>query len=491
MTLRRTLRAVLLAGTALSGCEAIRDADQSIAGISSGAGDRAERLRAAKEGGVYREATPYFGEAVVAETGSVSGKPLPKALEGARGFSASVSGASISDVAKLITDRAGIPVNVRTRYTLPDGQMVEIPIGGRLTASHEGSLSKFLEIVAARMDVAWSYDGTAITFDRMETRTYSVPLPSGTSNFETTMSGISGNGSTRSASLSRSSAQDPWADIEAQLAPITPSPASTTFARNLGRVTVFGPPSVQKKAALIIDDFHKVYSTRIALEVAVFFVDAEKSDNIETNLSLSGTDGSFTGVAGALTGNGVATLSRGDVTVNFRALAKDASVVDYRMGSTVAQSGVVSPIVLTRAQNYVSKTTTTTSDGTTSTSIETATVDTGVSIHALPRLIDNRRIQLSLTIFQNDLTNLQTFNAGTSTVQLPTIDQRALQNDSVLTPGETLVLSGYEQEVASRSNAGTGAARFLGLGGSAKGSTRKIRMIVLVRPTLMPVGAAP
>jgi type II secretory pathway component GspD/PulD (secretin) len=341
------------------------------------------------------------------------------------------------------------------------------------------------------MDVAWGYDGTAITFDRMETRTYSVPLPSGTSNFETTMSGISGNGSTRSASLSRSSAQDPWADIEAQLAPITPSPASTTFARNLGRVTVFGPPSVQKKAALIIDDFHKVYSTRIALEVAVFFVDAEKSDNIETNLSLSGTDGSFTGVAGALTGNGVATLSRGDVTVNFRALAKDASVVDYRMGSTVAQSGVVSPIVLTRAQNYVSKTTTTTSDGTTSTSIETATVDTGVSIHALPRLIDNRRIQLSLTIFQNDLTNLQTFNAGTSTVQLPTIDQRALQNDSVLTPGETLVLSGYEQEVASRSNAGTGAARFLGLGGSAKGSTRKIRMIVLVRPTLMPVGAAP
>ncbi|MBD1204834.1 MAG: secretion protein, partial [Rhodobacteraceae bacterium] len=77
------------------------------------------------------------------------------------------------------------------------------------------------------------------------------------------------------------------------------------------------------------------------------------------------------------------------------------------------------------------------------------------------------------------------------TVQLPTIDQRAIQNDSVLTPGETLVLSGYEQEVATRSNSGTGAARFLGLGGSAKGSTRKIRMIVLVRPTIMPVGDIP
>ena len=488
---RNTFLALLLAGTALAGCGAIKDADRSIAGLSSGAGDRAERLRAAKEGGIYRETVPYFGEAIVPETGSVSGKPLPKDLEGARGFAASVSAASINDVAELITERTNVPVNIRTRYTMPDGQMVEIPIGGRLTTNHDGSLSKFLDKVAARMDVAWSFDGTAITFDRMETRTYSVPLPSGSSTFETTMGGIAANGSNRSAALSRNATQDPWADLEAQLEPITPSPASATFARNLGRVTVFGPPSVQKKAALVIDDFHKVFSTRIALEVAVFFVDAEKSDTIETNLNVSGNDGSFTGVVGALTGNGVGTLSRGDFGVSFRALAKDSSVVDYRIGSTVAQSGVVSPIVLTRAQNYVSRTTTTTTDGATSTSVETATVDTGVSIHALPRLIDGRRIQLSLTIFQNDLTSLDTFNSGTSTVQLPTIDQRALQNDSVLSPGETLVLSGYEQEVSSRSNSGTGAARFLGLGGSAKGSTRKIRMIVLVRPSLMPVGDIP
>ena len=84
--------------------------------------------------------------------------------------------------------------------------------------------------------------------------------------------------------------------------------------------------------------------------------------------------------------------------LNFKALAKDSSVIDYRIGSTIAQSGVISPIILTRAQNYVAKSTTTTADGVSSTSIETATVDTGISIHALPRLIGKNKIQLSLTL---------------------------------------------------------------------------------------------
>ena len=174
--------------------------------------------------------------------------------------------------------------------------------------------------------------------------------------------------------------------------------------------------------------------------------------------------------------------------INFKALASDSAVVDYRIGSTIAQSGVISPIILTRSQNYVAKSTTTSDNGVTSTAIETATVDTGVRIHALPRLVGKDKIQLSLTLLQNDLTELASFDSGDSTVQLPTIDQRAIKNDSVLSAGETLVLSGYEQESSSRSNNGTGVAGFLGLGGSAKGSKRKIKMVVMVRPAIIPAG---
>lgn len=476
----------------LAGCgEAITDADDQVKRIGKLTQQQQRQLKAAQRGEIIFEAQPYYGEAVEVERGSRSGKPLPKKFEGARGFTVKLNQpAGIKQIAAQITAQTGVPVNIRKRYLNPEGNLIEIPIGGKLKANHQGALSKFLDLVAARMDIGWSYDGTAITFDRMVTQTYKLPIPTNTTEFDTSISGVSGtSGSNRSVNLTKKTTQNPWEELEELLRPVAPSPSTVTISKNAGRVTLFGPPSVHKKARRILDDYHATYSTRIGLEVAVFFVDADKSDDFGIGLSGGKTNGgnraSILGAAGALTGNGVVTLSRGSSAVNFKALAKNSAVVDYRLGSTIAQSGVVSPIVLTRSTNYVARTTTTTSQNGNTTAVETATVDTGISIHALPRLIDRKQIQLSLTLLQNDLTSLDSFTSGQSTVQLPVIDQRAIQNDSVLTPGETLILSGYEQDVSNRAKTGTGIAKFIGLGGSTTGSVRKIRMIVFVRPSII------
>ena len=438
-------------------------------------------------GEVHRVDRPYYGEAVVVERGATKGKPLPKAVEGARSFNLPGTRLTMMEVAEAVTKQTGIVAKVKTRYITEEGSLT-VPIGGSVKLKHEGSLSSALDKVAASLDVDWEYDGTAIIFNRMVTRDYRVSLPIGKSSLKTNINGISGG--SRSVSMTRNIAEfSPWDDLEASLARVAPPPGAVTISQNAGRVSVFGPPSVQKAAARVIESMEKTFSTRIGLEVAVFFVDAEKSDDFGLGMQLGTrigtTDAAITGIAGVLSGNGVATLSRGANALNFKALAKDSSVVDYRIGSTIAQSGVISPIILTRAQNYVAKSTTTTADGVSSTSIETATVDTGISIHALPRLIGKNKIQLSLTLLQNDLTSLDSFESGTSTVQLPTIDQRAIQNDTVLAPGETLILSGYEQESSSRSNSGAGRAGFFGLGGTPKARSAKSNGR-LVRPALIP-----
>lgn len=483
--------AACLVVASLAGCEGITAANESTARLSGLTAEEKERQRAAMRGEVHRVDRPYFGEAVQVQRGSTKGRPLPKEVEGARSFRLTGAPLKIGDLAQEITDQTELVVQVRTKYLTPDGGALEIPIGGTVKLAHEGSLSSALDKVSALLDVEWSFDGTTILIDRMVTRDYQVSLPTGSSSMQTSLSGV--NGGSRSVQMTRNIAEfSAWDDLEARLTRAVPPPGNVELSKSAGRVSVFGPPSVQKAAAAVVEDFEQIYSVRIGLEVAVYFVDADKSDDFGVGLNLSETSGSTTigllGAAGVLTGNGVATLSRGSSQVNFRALARDSSVVDYRVGSTIAQSGVISPIILTRSQNYVSRATTTTTDGIASTAIETATVDEGISIHALPRLIGPNKIQLSLTLLQNDLTSLDTFDSGSSTVQLPTIDQRAIQNEAVLSPGETLVLSGYEQESASRSNQGAGSSRFLGLGGSANGSKRKIRMVVLVRPAIIPAG---
>ncbi len=475
----------LSALTALAACDGIKSANDTTARLSKLTGDQRDRLRAAGRGKVHVVDRPYYGEAVVVAQGTQSGTPLPAALEGARSINIDTRGSAvgIKALATLIKKQTDLPVNIRRVYSLANGDVIQIPIGSKMVLKHEGALSKVLDKIAARMDLAWRFDGTAITFDRMVTKRYSLSLPTGTSKVDTSIGGLEGSG--RSVSHNHSAGgYDPWDDLSTQLAAVAPPPATVTTSKSAGRVAVFGPPSVQRKAAEVIEDFEAIYSTRIALEVAIYFIDADKSDDFAVGLSAAGSEGSLTGVIGALAGNGVATLRKGGKSISFKALAQQGSVVDYRLASTIAQSGVVAPIVLTRSEGYVASTTSTTdSNGVVTTSENIATVEEGISIHALPRLVDRNKIQLSLTLLQNTV-DLKDSDAGT--VKLPTVDQRAIQNDSVLAPGETLVLSGYEQESATRANKGTGLARFIGLGGSAKGKTRKIRMVVLVRPAILP-----
>ena len=493
MSLRRPLTSAfaLCAIMGLSACNGIRAADGSIETVSRLTADQKARQSAALRGDVHRVDRPYFGEAVTVERGATKGKPLPKAAEGPRSFSLSGKKLGIKELADEVSKQTGLIAQVRTRYITPDGASLTVPIGGEVALKYEGSLSKALDKITAMMDIDWSYDGEVIAFNRMVTRDYRVSLPTGTSSMQTSIGGV--NGGSRSVTMSRTIAEySPWDDLEKRLLRAAPPPADVTISRSAGRISVFGPPSVQAQALAVVSDFENTFAARIGLEVAVFFVDSSKADDFGVGVNIAGTSGNFSGTvsgaAGLLSGNGVTTLSRGASSINFKALASDSAVIDYRIGSTIAQSGVISPIILTRSQNYVAKSTTTSDNGVTSTAIETATVDTGVSIHALPRLVGKDKIQLSLTLLQNDLTELASFDSGDSTVQLPTIDQRAIQNDSVLSAGETLVLSGYEQESSSRSNNGTGVAGFLGLGGSAKGSKRKIKMVVMVRPAIIPAG---
>ena len=469
---------LVIAFNGVSGCVATSEAESDIARKSLLAKQRQEELAAAQRGEVIFDPTPYYGSEVIVEKGSKNGKALPSRVEGARGFTVAIAQRTgLNDIARLIEEQTGIPVNIRTKYLTPDGKLIESPITGKLKTTHQGALSKFLDYVSARLDIGWAYDGTSITFDQMLTETYRLPIPL--------------NAAGDDSDAANSEAPELWKDVETLLKPAIIAPATFQMVPNTGRVRVFGPPSVQSKAREIIEDFDGIYGTRIGLEVGILFVDVSKADDFGVGISGSATAGntpiSFLGGAGAITGNGSFTISPGNRAFSFKALAQDDAVVDSRHRSTIVQSGVTSVIDMTTSANYVKNTSSNVgSDGTVSNAIETASLDTGILIHARPRLIDRDQIQLSLRIKQNDLVSLDTFSSGTTTAQLPVVTNRGTQNEAVLSPGETLIISGYEQELSSDKKRGVGNAGFLGLGGSRDAKTQKVRMVIFVRASLIP-----
>ena len=491
--IRRLPLLAALAGIALalSGCDA---------GIRSEVGDGLEkgrqltaaeraRMRAVHRGEILREERPFYGAAVEVARGQVSGTPLPRRLEGARGVSLSLSGqAGIETVAAAITAATELPVNIRTRYVQADGSVVRVPIGTRMAVDgYEGPLSAFLDRLAARMDVAWSHDGTTITIDRMTRRTWRVALPLGTTEISESAALANGN-----VSVGTTRKVEPWQELEARLLAVAPPPAAVTVSPQAGRVEVFGPPSVLKAAGTVVEDVAATAGTRIGLDVAVFFVDSDKADEFGVGVSADGSIGEFgAAVLAAATGDaaGGLVISRGADRVSFLALARDSAVVDHRRASSVAQSGVITPIALTTESSYIRNVSRerATEDNPGTTTYEIADLETGLSIAALPRLVEDRRIQLALTISQRSLVRFDEPLPDVA-LKLPEIDNRAIRNETVLAPGETLVLSGYEQDVVVRADRGVGFLHRFGIGGGTETSRRRVRMVIMVRPTLIPAG---
>lgn len=547
MTGRRSLLpAVLAAALALAGCDA---------GIRSEAGDGLEkgrqltaaeraRMRAVHRGEILREERPFYGAAVEVERGQVSGTPLPRRLEGARGISLSLPGqADVETVAAAISAATDLPVNIRTRYVQADGSVVRVPIGTKMAVDgYEGPLSAFLDRLAARMDVAWSYDGTVVTIDRMTRRTWRVALPLGVTEMSDSADLAQG-----AVSVTTSRQLDPWQELERRLAPMAPPPAAVTVSRETGRVEVFGPPSVLKSVGEVLDDVAEVAAMRVGLEVAVYWVSTTRADESGFGISASrdfGPAAVTLAAAAAGDASGGLLISRGASSLDFKALASDSAVVDYRIANTVVQSGVVAPIALTTEQNYVysvsyepaedsgpvgapgtagpgseseqeTRETERDAEGreTRVTTTRTRTVDaapesapapaqatagtqtyqirqleTGLALAALPRLVGPRRIHLALTLSQRRLVRFDPEIKARTGIQLPEVSNRAIRNQTVLAPGETLVLSGYEQDAASSDSSGLGFLGRAGLGGGTKAGSDKIRMVLLVRPTLIPSG---
>lgn len=470
---------ILLAGFwLLPGCDPAIRADVNT-GLEKGQRltvAQRSRLAAAQRGEVIVEEAAYFGTRVEAKRGSRQGLALPRRVEGARGLRLSLAGqADVEIIAAAITTATGIPVNIRTRYNLSAG-VIDVPIGTRMAARHEGPLSAFLDRLAARMDVAWSYDGTVITINRMVWRSWRIPLPTGitTVTDETRADGGMGISTTRSF--------DPWAELGARLAPLTPPPAQVILSPEAGRVSVFGPPSVQARAAKVLDDVQATASQRIAMEVAVYFVKSDKAD--EFSLALAKLGDGLAATAGT-EGGGTLTLSRGSYTISFAALARSASVVDYRLGATTAQSGVIAPITVLNTRNYLRSVEAVTSEQGTNIELDVADLETGISITTLPRLIAPDQLQLALTIIQRELVELTEYQASNVKIQQPWVSERAIRTETLLAPGETLVVTGYEQDRAERGNRGMGIFRAAGLGGANRAARQRVRMYVLIRPSIL------
>lgn len=368
------------------------------------------------------------------------------------------------------------------------GASAEI-LGKTMIPQLRGPLSKILDEISTTFDVEWEYKDGKIVFRDFLTRQYQISsLPSASTG--TTSVGSSSSGAGSSMSVSTTSTVDVWADVRSAIAGLIGQGANISLSPSTGMVTVTARPGDQDRVANYIRDLNATTGQQISFDVNVLTVTLEGGrnhgislDSVFNSHGVGGNSVIETGEEGA--------VNVGIVTGNFsigavvKALEKYGEVsIATRAGATTSNNKVT-PVNVTDITTYVSgmETSSTGSNSSVSTP-EIEEIETGFQIQLLPRVMNNREIMVQYALRLSELTGMETVTYAGGVQQLPRVSETAMEQQTVLRNGQTLVLSGFERDRTEVSDSGYDL-RMAGVGGEIVHDKSRVATVVLITPRLI------
>ncbi|SFY09025.1 PilN family type IVB pilus formation outer membrane protein [Azotobacter vinelandii] len=396
-------------------------------------------------------------------------------------------------------------------------------IGG---IKYAGPVSGLLNQVTSRLGLAWHFDpelrGVRITY--FDTRTFDIwafgddqtiesTVKSGLITSTGTGSGESGSTSSNSGASGESGSNQSTTvtiktsllgDIENNLKAMlsTQPPGRMFLSRSTGTLTVTDRPEVLSRIATYLDSTNRSITKQVLFNVKVFEV--ALSDQDQMGLNWSAVYRSLSnkwGVSLSNTASGIASDAvSGSVSIldtsnspwagsNFvmRALAEQGRISNVRSPSVTTLNLQPAPIQIGNVQSYVaSSSTTNTADVGSSTSLTPATISSGFNMMLLPRVIDQDNLLLMISLSMSSRPTFQTFTSNGSSVQTTDYDTKNTSPKVKLRSGQTLVLTGFEENSENATKRGVGSPGFLGLGGSRIRSSGHSVLVVLITPVVLP-----
>jgi type IVB pilus formation R64 PilN family outer membrane protein len=380
-----------------------------------------------------------------------------------------------------------------------------------------GNLTGLLDAVTAKLNLSWRWTGDRVEIYRYETKMFRLnALPGQTdvsSNLDTTSSSLSseggsgggssgggssgGEGGVKASSgstTSMSSSMEIWKEVEDAIKGVLSDKGKMSMTPSAGLVTVRDTPGVLRQVEAQISEFNRIYSRQITMNVEVYAIERNSSDDASINWNLawanSGvaateTTQSFNGSPGSFTiGVNGGPFSGSQVVASVLSKLGKATLLTSVPVTTL--NGQTVPVNVSRDRAYVASVSSTvngsdTGGGTTST-ITPGVVSEGFSMNVMPRILEDNNVVIRYAVDLATIEGITTFTSpdGRAAVQLP---QRAVRNflqNVKVKSGQTMVLTGFQQVTGTQDSSGPGSpsAWFLGGGKSANVGTRTLVIVI-------------
>ncbi|HEY4436071.1 MAG TPA: PilN family type IVB pilus formation outer membrane protein [Lelliottia sp.] len=381
----------------------------------------------------------------------------------------------------------------------------------------QGDLGGLLDLMASRSGLYWRMDNGTVVFYLMETRTYSLAMlntktsstssvSSGTTSSMGATSGTDNSASgesTTSQSTTTGQEYDLYADLrKAVESMLTPNKGRYWLSSSSSSLIVTDTPSVQAAVARYVNEQNLIMNRQVALNVEVLSVGNSRNEDfrIDWNLvykSLHTAGATLNNATGDLTGGISAGASILDTATGnaakfagssllLKALSEqgDVSVVTSQ-SSTVTNLTPV-PIQMADQTVYVAQSaTTTTTDVGATTTLTPGMITTGFNMTLLPLIQETGNVQLQVNFNLSDPPTIRNFTSkdGNSYIEMPYTKLRSLSQKANLRAGQSLILTGFDQNNTSVNKSGTFTPGNPLLGGGQSGKNERTTLVIVITPT--------
>lgn len=428
-----------------------------------------------------------------------------------------------------------IPVEVNGRMPLPVPDRLSgirhatLNTGAsrRITdVAFSGPVTRLLDIVTTRLGVSWKFEQGAIHIFYLKTRRFDLDttnaryaLKNSQKSGLSTQSGNNSPGSNASGGISGSSGSDTvqttemsndiYGDIEKTVeSMLTPGVGRVSLNQTSGVVVVTDVPDVVRHIGDYLDDENRKLSKQILFKIVIYTITSEVSDNLgidwdiifkslsgQYGISLSGPSGTGSEMArGGFdilnTATGKAAQFAGSRFL-LQALSKQANVTDTKTLNLMTTNLATAGLLVGKQTAYLQRTSVTSLGGGSNSrpvqALEPGQITTGTNIVIKPRVMaNNEKIMLTMMMDISSLSKLRKIESadGKESIEAPDTDSRAIPYRIWLKPGETIIMSGFEQIVKNGSKQGVGSPGNIFSGGSWSGSDKKESFVITITPIL-------
>lgn len=396
--------------------------------------------------------------------------------------------------------------------------------------SYSGNLGGLLDIVTARLGISWKYEDGMVTFFYLQTARFDIEpsdakytltgsVVSGVTNSSSTDSGGqgggAGGGNSSGGGVSGESGtnlqstvamgNDLYADLKSTAeSMLTPKVGRLDLNKTTGTVVVTDVPEVVKRVGEYLTTENTALSRQVNLKVVIYSINSDTSDAVDLNWNviyqtLSSKYGinlvgptSSTADAGSLsfsvldTATGAAKQFAGSSFL-FDALSKQTKVADVRTIPLMTTNMASASVVVGRQIAYLKSTTSTpyVSGNSTvpSVTLTPGSVTTGTNITIFPKILaGDNRMMLNMFLNISSLISMRKSGEGDNQIETPEVDSRSVPQRVWLKPGQTVVISGLEQNVDNASKQGMGSPDNMVTGGGRSGEKTKQSFVITVTP---------